>query len=322
VEALDIVLLCEATAALVRLDERVDASSAPVRAGWLARALLHEAAACARLSEVFIEAQDLLLFEQDLLLRLSDHDVLAAHRGLVFLRAAARRDPRHLFTPRRLMAAARMRFRGAADDASGAAWVQDRPERRCTDSEGVRVSLGQALDSHALQGLRGSPPLAGAAGFLARWHEVCADRAVGRTIGLGLAGSWLRREGLLRSPVALPASGFVGHAAEYMPEAGEEWTNRFAAAALRGAAWGLGLVGRLERAERVLREALAPRRVTSRLPEAVDLLISSPGITAAGMARALTISGAAARGLLHRIEACHPLTELTGRGSFRLFALP
>jgi hypothetical protein len=320
-ESLDIVRLCDATAALVRLDERLGASRDPVRTGWLARALLHEAAASARLDEVFVESRDLLLFEHDLLLRLSDHDVLAAHRGLVFLRAAARRDPRQLFTTRRLMAAARMRLRGRPIEAGGPLWLRERLEERRVDPEELRASASRALDPLALQTFRLAPALVGAAGFLARWHETGAGGAIGGTVGRGLAAAWLRRTDLLRHPAALPASGFLGHAAEYDARSGERWTNAFLAAAQRGADWGLALIGRLERADRVLREELAVKRSTSRLPQAADLLLASPGVTVAGMARALSVTDTAARGLLRRIEARHPLTELTGRESFRLFAL-
>jgi len=320
-EALDIARLCEATAALVRLDERFGASRAPVRTGWLARALLHEAAVSARLDEVFVEACDLLLFEHDLLLRLSDHDVLTAHRGLVFLRAAARRDPRQLFTTRRLMAVARMRLRRLPGDAGGPLWLRERLEERRVDPEELRACVSRALDPLALQTFQQAPGLVGAADLLARWHETGAGGVMGGTAGRALAAAWLRRAELLRHPVALPAAGFLGHAAEYDARSGERWTNAFLAASLRGADWGLALIRRLERADRVLREEVTIRRSTSHLPQAADLLLASPGVTVAGMARALSVSDTAARGLLRRIEALHPLTELTGRGSFRLFAL-
>lgn len=320
-ESLDVVLLCETTAALARLDERLRASRPPVRAGWIARALLQEAAASARLDEVFVEARDLLLFENDLLLRLSDHDVLAAHRGLTLLRAAARRDARRLFTARRLMAAARLRLGGAAVEASGPLWLRERLAAQRADPEEVRACVSRALDPLALETFRLVPPLVGAAGFLARWHDVGAGDAIGGTIGRALAAAWLRRAGLLRLPVALPASGFIGHAAAYQPRATERWTNALLAATARGAGWGLALLERLERADRLSHDALVPQRVSSRLPEAIDLLLSAPGVTVAGMARALGVSGTAARGLLRRIEARHPVAELTGRGSFRLHSL-
>ena len=107
---IDVAVLCTATAALVRLDERLLAASPAVRAGWLARAQLHEASATARLDDSFADPHDLLLMDHHSLDRLVDQGTQRAYQALQMLRAASRRHPRQLFTPLRLTAATRLRL--------------------------------------------------------------------------------------------------------------------------------------------------------------------------------------------------------------------
>src|ERR1700686_4312094 len=98
--------------ALARLDERLAAAVAPVRAGWINRALIHEAVASLRLNGAYVAPNDLMLVLGDTLDRLHDQDLGRAveiHRMLTTL---IRRNPRHLFNPQRLMALTRLRVRG------------------------------------------------------------------------------------------------------------------------------------------------------------------------------------------------------------------
>lgn len=315
----DLVLLSAATAALVRLDERLSGCRAHVRAGWLARALLHEAVCSARLDEVFVEAEDLLLFEHDLMARLADRDIHAAQRGLVLLRASARRHPRQLFTPRRVMAAARLRFGKSDQSTSGPHWFVARLEERRADPEEMRACLERALDPLALGTFQLAAPLLGAAGFITRWHDSGAADLVGGNVGRALAASWLRRAGLVTHAVPLPAAGFLGHAGEYGMRRGVCWENAFLAASLRSAEWGLTLLDKLLQAERRLEAAAVPQRRSSHLPAVVDLLLATPAVSVAGLARDLGISTTAVRGLIGQIVARYPLHEMTGRSSFRLF---
>ncbi len=59
----------------------------------------------------------------------------------------------------------------------------------------------------------------------------------------------------------------------------------------------------------------------SRLPDTVDLLLRQPALTAAALARQLNITPQAALRLFARLEREGLVREVTGRGSFRAFAL-
>src|SRR3954447_16222697 len=74
-------LLADVTASLVRLDERLRAAREPIRTGWQARALLHEATASARLESIYVSADDLLLCLLHTLDRPADQELVKV--GLV-----------------------------------------------------------------------------------------------------------------------------------------------------------------------------------------------------------------------------------------------
>ena len=59
----------------------------------------------------------------------------------------------------------------------------------------------------------------------------------------------------------------------------------------------------------------------SRLPAAVALLVRQPALTAPALARRLEITPQAALRLLGRLEREGVVKEVTGRGSFRAFAI-
>ncbi|MSP49956.1 MAG: hypothetical protein EXQ95_11615 [Alphaproteobacteria bacterium] len=312
---LDTTLLCAATAALVRVDERLQGGSAAVRAGWLARAYLHEASASARLDEAFTDAHDLLLMDHDALDRLVDQDTQRAHQALRMLRAAARRHPRQLFTPRRLIAATRFRLRDRREADGYPDWLE---ERRADPTE-IRQTLAKALDPAALAALRSLPALEGASGFLALWHRSGAADLIGGAAGRTLATAWLRRVGLIGEASFLPAIGFLGHSSDYRPDDPGRWPNLFLEAAHRSAEWQLALLQRLARAERRFREGARAQRATSHLPALVDLILASPAVSPRSAAGALGLSIAAARRLLVQLESRKLIREITGRGAFRLF---
>jgi DNA-binding IclR family transcriptional regulator len=52
----------------------------------------------------------------------------------------------------------------------------------------------------------------------------------------------------------------------------------------------------------------------------IDLLISTPAVSASGVSRSLDIKPYAARTMLHALEDRGLVREMTGRGSFRLYA--
>lgn len=308
-------LLARATDAAARLGERVGAASPAMRAGWSSRALLHEASASARLDEIFVEANDLLLMDQDAPDRLVDQDILRTYQGFRLLQAVDRRHPRQLFTPRRLVAAARLRLRERLEIAGYPEWI----EARRSDPTEIRMALTKALDPASLASLRAQAPLVGAAGLLGLWHGSGASDLLGGAPGRALAASWMRRDIPALPGTSLPASGFLGHASDYRPEPTRRWISAYLEASLRSSAWGLALIDTLRRAEGRLRAGAPALRSSSRLPVLIDLLISTPAISARRAADILGITPMSARRILDRLESRRLIREITGNASFRLY---
>lgn len=314
-KAVDPGLLCASAVSLVRVDERLGAASAAVRAGWLARASLHEASATARLDEAFADAHDLLLVDHDALDRLVDRDTQRAHQALQMLRAASRRSPRQLFTPRRLLAAARLRLRDRGKAEGYPSWL----DGYRNDLAEIQEVLGKALDPQALSDMRRLPAVQGAAEFVVRWHRSGAGALLGGAPGRALACAWVRRVGLVREAVFMPAIGFLGRAADYRPDEKRSWPESFFEAAIRSAEWQLELLQRLNRLESRIYDWAKPQRSTSRLPALADLVISMPAISARSAAERLGVTPVAARRLLQQLEHAKLVRETTGRSAFRLY---
>lgn len=308
-------LLAKAADVAARLGERVGAASPAIRAGWSSRALLHEASASARLDEVFVEANDLLLMDQDAPDRLVDQDIQRAYQGFRLLQAVDRRHPRQLFTPRRLIAAARLRLRDRQEISGYPEWI----EARRSDPTEIRMALTKALDPASLASLRAQAPLVGAARLLGLWHGSGASDLLGGAPGRALAGAWMRRDLPGLPGTSLPASGFLGHAGDYRPEPTRRWIGAYLEATLRSSAWGMALVEALRRADSRLRAEAPASRSSSRLPALIDLLISRPALSARRAADILGITPMSARRILDRLESRNLIREITGNASFRLY---
>ncbi|WP_029008235.1 DUF1403 family protein [Azospirillum halopraeferens] len=315
-EGVDAALLADAAAGLGRLDATVDLLPEHRRRGWLARRHLREAMASARLDGDMVDVDDLVLAELDTLPRPGDVDLGAGRWILGMLRAAARRTPRQLFTPRRLGAFARLRLKGAPPDDERVRWLTG----RLATPDAVRAALERALAPPGLRALAERAPPVGAAGLLALWHGAGAADAVAGAPGRILAEVWLRRGGWLRRPVAAVATGFLGHRDRYTPDAGAAWTRNLLEALVRSADEGLQLQRRLDAAEAAILLACPPRRASS-LPALAALLAERPALTAEDAAAALSLTDRAARGLLGRLADRGVVRELTGRKSFRAFAI-
>jgi len=300
---------------MVRVDERLKGASAGVRAGWMARALLHEASASARLDGAFAETQDLLLMDHHALDRLVDQPTQRAYQGLQMLRAVSRRHPRQLFTPRRLMATARLRLRSRSDDQGYPEWLQ---ERRADLSE-VQATLAKALDPAALSGLRARPALQGALEFLALWHRSGAARLLGGIGGRALTSAWLRRVGLTAEASCMASVGFLGRASDYQPLDHRRWPAHFLEAALRASDWQLSLLERLARAERRFAELARPSRSTSQILRLAEFVISSAAVSPRAAAEALGLTQTTVRRALAGFERAKLVREITGRDAFRLY---
>ena len=306
--------------ALARLDERLATAPAPVRAGWVSRALIHEAVASLRLNGAYVASNDLMLTLADTLDRLHDQDLGRAFDIHAMLATLTRRSPQHLFNPRRLIALTRLRARGNSGihNERMPAWLR----RNQRTPEDMRDALEEALPPAAVAAWRSLPPLEAAAGIIARWHATGAAQSIGAAPGRALAMAWVHRAGLTSAYYLVPSVGFLGHAADYRPDLDTRWRAAFPEACDRAADWGIKLHGRLAASYRRIHEAAPARRKTSRMAALVDLLVASPAVSADKAAQSLGITPHAARGLLARLEKKGLVNELTGRGSFRIYGLP
>jgi Fic family protein len=119
----------------------------------------------------------------------------------------------------------------------------------------------------------------------------------------------------------LPSIGFLGAASEYRPDLAVSWPEFFAKACGRAAEWGFKLHAHLALAHRRLNEAAPRSRSTSHMAALIDLLIASPAVSASAASRSLRITPHAARAMLNALEDRRLVREVTGRGSFRLYAV-
>ncbi|MBB6252219.1 hypothetical protein [Nitrospirillum iridis] len=329
-----------ASAALVRLDSGLAASSGAVAAGWVNRMAIEEATASARLNGILVDTADLRLLAWDSLDRAPDPDLAQALPLYDLVRRIAARHPRHLYTPRRLAALDRVRQTRAAGFSLWNGAEED------VDAEERWSVLQAALAPDALTRFRAAPALVGAAAFLAHWHRTRADRTAGAALGRLLAAWWPARQGLVHTrhagsdsvilegsdtiaspthpgfaggPVLMPSVGFLGYAMEYRPDRDAGWLLAFLNAAIRSLARGEVLLRRLRLAEVRLAEALRPRRSTSRGPQVAAFLLAQPVATSGRLAQSLGMSGTAARTLLDGLHRDRLVLEISGRDAYRAY---
>lgn len=308
---------------LVRLDERLAAAPEPVRAGWLNRALTHEAVASQRLNGVYVSVADLTLMLNDTVPRIPDHDLGRAVDTHRLLAALMRRNLRQLsFTPLRLMAQTRLRLpkNHAHRDEALPVWL--RAHLGVTSPERIRDVLQEALDPAIIAAFRRLSPLEGAGAFLHHWHATGAADSIGTAVGRALAMAWVRRSGLTSGYCLFPSIGFLGHAAAYRPDLESRWPGAFLGACERAADWGLKLHGRLMAEYTRLHRAARRERATSRMGDLVDVFVAEPAISARTAGQALGITPHAARALIGELREKNLVQQLTDRGSFRLYGLP
>lgn len=352
--------LCDletAATALGRLDMALSLASPALAQGWVARMALAEAAASARLNGVLVDADDLRLLAFDALDRAPDTDLAQALPLHDLIRRAVLRHPRHLYTPRRLAALVlRQRrapswFHGATlNDPHATDWREENPwaeESVPTDETPDALAvLRDALDPAFLDRLGRMPALIGAALFLSHWRRSGAEAVLGAAPGRMLAAWWPARRGLVQTrrsggagvlglkgtdtyfqrpyaggPVLMPSLGFLGHAQDYRPDRGIAWVPAFITASARATERGDALRRRLVSGEARLAAALKPKRSTSRGPQVADHLLAEPVVTAGRLAAALDMSDTAARQILDGLARDRVIQEISGRDSFRAYAL-
>jgi hypothetical protein len=226
-----------------------------------------------------------------------------------------RRNPKHLFSPPRLIALTRLRLRGRAPQPSLPGWLQ----QRLGDPESMRAAIDDALRPATVAFWQTLPPLEAAAGIIAGWRAAGADEAIGAAPGRALAMAWVYRAGLTSGYYLLPSVGFLGHAKDFRPDLDAKWPGLFIAACGRAADWGLKLHAHLSAAHRRLHEAAPPQRSTSSMAALIDLLVSTPALSSRRAAEALGITPHGARRMLDALANKSLVHELTGRAAFRLY---
>jgi hypothetical protein len=304
-------------AASVRLDERLAGAPESVRAGWIQRALIHEAVASLRLDGSYVSAHDLVLRLNNTLDRAPDQDIQRATDIHGMLSTLLRRNPRHLFNPRRIVALTRLRLQSrVVDHPDLPDWLQN----RIHTPEEMSEALEEALQPAVVSAWGTLPPVHAAADIIATWHKSRAADRIGAAAGRALAMAWLYRAGLISSYCLLPSIGFLGAASDYRPDLVVSWPEKFLKACGRAAEWGFKLHTHLTLAHRRLHDAAPRRRSTSHMPALIDLLISTPAVSASAASRSLEITPHAARAMLCGLEDRGLVREMTGRGSFRLYS--
>ena len=187
-------------------------------------------------------------------------------------------------------------------------------------AEDMRSSLERALTARNMEAWSSQSALEGAASIISAWRRSGAAETIGGAAGRALAMGWPYRQALTSGYYFMPAVGFLNHAYAYRPDA-ENWPALFYDACARAAEWGLRLHGRLVGALGRLNEFAPPRRSTSHLPELGVLLAERTAVGANDVAAALGLTPHGARALLLQLHGRGLVQEVTGRRSFRLFAV-
>src|SRR5262249_35055927 len=99
------------------------------------------------------------------------------------------------------------------------------------------------------------------------------------------------------------------------------WPLTFLHLVAESARMGLRELDRLEAAAEKGRDLVAAAGARSRLPSAIDALLRTPVLTPKALAAKLGIAPQTATALLRALEGRGVVREITGRGSFRAFAI-
>ena len=332
--------LAAAEDALSRLDAGAEAASPAVREGLVARLAFAEAAGwlASAADRAWIHPRDLALAEAGLLgdfaaaalggrgaasLPATAGGLGGPGRGSAILLAEADRLPDSATLGQGLaLARALRRLASQAADplAAPAALLQPlaiagapplrlRPER-------LAAWRQAALDP-------GLPPLLAAGAAAAGWMAagILEDSLPGPAQALLLAAAVARRRGRLRA-IPLPVWAISGGSRPAVLPLQDPvaWPAAFLGRVATAAQRGLGDLARLRDAEAVARRlAGAGRR--SLLPEAAEVALRAPAVTARGLARQLGITPQGALQLLNRLVTAGVVREATGRRSFRAYVV-
>jgi hypothetical protein len=353
--------LCAATDALARLDARAAATSEPVRQGLVARMAFAEAAGWLAHSHAWVHPLDLALRDLGLtgtyavaargagrralpqtfagpldprawadppFDTLADGDRAVAE-ALALVRALRR-------LPGRAAARASLSAALAMLQALGAGRLNQEKFAAWWDTVAPQFAThGRRFAARA--GAGGDPPLLAAAHAAQAWMEASIAEAPAPAHALLLAAALFGRAGATHAvflPVwaAYPAAGFGDR--DLLPTLRSDAADRLVGRG-RPVTWPLaflhlvaeGARAALRELDRLMTTAEQGRGLAtavdkrSRLPDVIDALLRVPALTPKALAITLGIASQTATALLRALHGKGVVREVTGRGSFRAFAI-
>ena len=343
-----LVPLAEAQDALARLDARAGAAPTPIGDGLIARLALREAAGFLAARHAWVHPFDLALRTQALTGRfdtaaqigrahqampntvgasrtvwVDDHDLPALGSGEEAVSVALRLAGLLRALPRRHDPLATTEAAATALGPLGG--DSPDPERFAAWRQGFVLG---PIDGAGRKAAPLLPPLLQAARLAQGWMEAGVVTVPDPVQALAAAALFLAgRGGLLRVVplpfwAAWPALG-AGDAGTLPRLRGAEtsWTESFLRMVAEAARAGSRELDRLQAAAAVGATLTAGLDRRSRLPDALMAVLATPVLTPNGLASQLGISPQAATRLLAMLTAANVVREVTGRKSFRAFAV-
>jgi HTH DNA binding domain len=314
--------LARAQDAVARLEARAEMASDAVAEGLRARLSYREAAGWLRCAHVWIHPRDLAL--RDSALTGSYAAAAAGNRLQSALPSTVREESEFEIPP--------------SDVVVNNALQLARLWRRIAELRSWRPLADTASLREALQSL-GCAPLEKAE--ISDWFGVIGALDRGPTLiragraardwlnrpGVGpyhpagyLVAACLWREETARAPIPLPfwsAPELDQH--RLTLRIGVDWMAQFLECVTAAATTGLRELARALEAEKKRMDIHATAR--SRLADALDAVLRAPVVTADSLAKTLHVTPRAALGLLQQLMAAGVVREVTGRASWRAFAL-
>jgi hypothetical protein len=323
--------LSQAENAVSRLDERVRACA--FRQGWIARLDYAEASAWGWTSGNIVSAEDLVLHEHAMDVRLPDQSLRASH-GLVRARVKASKAG-----PELVSADGVSWLIGARKDPPIVDGVRARrsiePDPADIDRPDVSIrlavrlrALAQGTTDSADEGLhewldvlqdheRDTPLLLHAAAALEAWN-IIDPLPRHPYVGPIIVAHWLRCRKRVQTHLLGIESGVRAHARKRRDAFATSPAARLAywlRVIAEGGDQGMAELHRLELARQVMSQHAQGRRSHSHLQSVIDLLLARPVVTAPLLAEALKVSQTSARRLVEALGAS--VTEISGRTRFR-----
>lgn len=328
--------LSRADDAVSRLDERV--RSCPYRDGWTARLDFSEAVAWGWNAGASTSAEDLILHDENMDIRMPD-EALRASYGVVRARRKAVQAGAELLTPEGAawLVGRRRRAPGALPSpASVVARARDDDDDVDPPILLILVQRLQELQAGATEGPdaavadwlallepmeRSVPILLQAAAALEGWRIVDAYPREGYLGGV-LVAHWLKVRRRIRSHHLGLEAGLRAVTRRSRPSAGLQLAERilFWLAVIADAASEADeALNRLELARQVAVSRTGGRRAHSHLGELIALLLERPVVTGPMVAKRLGVTPQSARRLIAQLGGT--VTEISGQARFRAWRL-